>query len=49
MQKTFYVRCLEPWSVAKNLQASVAVPETPVWVPSQWPLAPSVMSVTFPG
>ena len=29
----------------KNLDASVAVPQAPVWVPSQRPFAPSVTSV----
>ena len=31
---------------AKKLYASVAVPPVPVRIPSQWPLAPSVASVT---
>jgi len=30
----------------KSYKASVVVPPAPVWVPSQRPLAPSVMSVT---
>ena len=38
-----------PWSNGlrpKNLSVSVAVPPAPVLVPSQRPLAPSVVSVT---
>jgi hypothetical protein len=38
-----------PWSQGlrpKQLLVSVAVPPAPVWVPSQWPLAPSVAPVT---
>ena len=37
---------MEPWAAAKKLSVSVAVPPSPVWVPCQWPLAPSVASVT---
>ena len=36
---------MEPWAGTKKLQASVAVSPTPVRVPSQRPLAPSVASV----
>ena len=36
---------MEPWTAAKNLQASVAVPPAPVRVPSQKSLVPSVTSV----
>ena len=36
---------MEPWAPAKKLSVSVAVPPAPVRVPSQRPLAPSVMSV----
>ena len=37
---------MEPWAVAKKLSVSVVVSPTPVRVPSQRPLAPSVASVT---
>ena len=38
---------MEPWELRpKKFQTSVAVPPAPVQVPSQRPLAPSVMSVT---
>jgi hypothetical protein len=36
---------MQAWAGAK-LYASVAVPLAPVWVPSQWPLAPNGMSVS---
>ena len=36
---------MEPWAAAKNVSASVAVPPSPVRVPSQRPLAPSFAPV----
>ena len=36
---------MEPWAAPKKFQPSVAVALTPVRVPSQRPLAPSVTSV----
>ena len=38
---------MEPWAAAKKLSVSVPVPPAPVRVPSQRPLAPSVVSVTL--
>jgi hypothetical protein len=38
---------MEPWAMAKNLLVSVAVPPSPVRVPRETPLAPSVASVTL--
>ena len=35
---------MEPRAAAKKIEASVVVPSTPVRVPRQWPLAPSVTS-----
>ena len=37
---------MEPWVAAKKLSANEVVPPTPVRVPSQRPLVPSVASVT---
>ena len=37
---------MEPWMWPRKLLVSLAVPPAPVRVPSQNPLAPSVMSVT---
>ena len=38
---------MEPWGLRpKKFQTSVSVPQAPVRVPSQKPLAPSVASVT---
>ena len=41
-----YLLSIEPWTAAKKLSVSVAVPPAPVRVPSQRPLASSVASVT---
>ena len=37
---------MKPWTAAKKIKVSVAVPPAPVRVPSERPLAPSVASIT---
>ena len=39
-------RSMESWAAVKKLYASMAVPQAPVRIPSQRPLAPSIASVT---